>query len=125
MDFVAQIRRESELFYATADTADPSRPVTHCPDWSIADLVWHLGEVQWFWATIVETEADDPEKVEQAKPARPADYQELVAWGRSQVDHLIAVLEATPDDVRVWTWALDEADHTVGFIRRHQVQEAA
>jgi hypothetical protein len=38
---------------------------------------------------------------------------------------MISALEATPDDVAVWTWALDEKDHTVGFIRRHQVQEAA
>jgi hypothetical protein len=35
------------------------------------------------------------------------------------------VLEATPDDVAVWTWALDESGRNVGFVRRHQVQEAA
>ena len=34
-------------------------------------------------------------------------------------------LESTADDVPVWTWALDESDHNVGFVRRHQVQEAA
>lgn len=48
-----------------------------------------------------------------------------MAWGRSQAAHLLEVLAGTGDDVRVWTWALDEADHNAGFICRHQVQEAA
>jgi hypothetical protein len=38
---------------------------------------------------------------------------------------MVKLLEATPDDVPAWTWALRESDHSVGFIRRHQVQEAA
>jgi uncharacterized protein (TIGR03083 family) len=124
-DPIAAIRRESDRFYALAGSADPTRPVPSCPDWTVDDLVWHLGEVHWFWATDVELRAADPEQVEAAKPDRPAAYDELVAFGRVQADHMIAVLEATPDDVAVWTWALDEADHTAGFVRRHQVQEAA
>lgn len=125
MDFLAAIRRDSDRFYAAAEGADPTRPVPSCPDWTIADLVWHLGEVHWFWGTDVETRASDPAELEEAKPERPADYGELVAWGRAQADRIISLLEATPDDVPVWTWALNESDHTVGFIRRHQVQEAA
>ena len=23
--------------------------IEHCPDWSMADLVWHLASVHWFW----------------------------------------------------------------------------
>ena len=125
MDHLAAIRRESDLFYETAETADRTLGVPCCPDWTIVDLVWHLGEVHWFWATDIESRATDPEDVEKAKPPRPTDYQDLLAWGRSQADRMIHILEATPDDVSVWTWALDEADHSVGFIRRHQVQEAA
>lgn len=125
MDFLAAIRQESNRFYGTADDADPAGRVPGCPDWDIADLVWHLGEVHWFWGTDVELRATDPDDIERAKPARPADYGELVAWGRAQADRLLRVLDATRDDVPVWTWALDEADHTVGFVRRHQVQEAA
>ena len=125
MNFVAAIRRDSDRFYAAAERADPSRRVGSCPDWTIADLVWHLGEVHWFWGTDVEQRATDPEAIEQQKPARPAGYAELVAWGRSQADRLVRILEATPDDTPVWTWALQEQDHNVAFVRRHQVQEAA
>jgi uncharacterized protein (TIGR03083 family) len=125
VDFNDVIRRESELFYSTAQNADPELGVPCCPDWNTADLVWHLGEVHWFWATDVEMRATDATEVGRGKPSRPGDYGELVAWGRSQADRMVKLLEATPDDVKVWTWALKDADHTVGFIRRHQVQEAA
>jgi len=125
MDFLAAIRRDSDRFYAAADTADPTQPVPPCPDWTIADLVWHLGEVHWFWGTDVERRASGPEEMEKGRPARPADYGELVAWGRAQADRMIQLLEATADDVPVWTWALNESDHNVAFVRRHQVQEAA
>ena len=126
MDFLAAIRRESDRFHELASTADPEARIRSCPDWSVADLVWHLGEVHWFWASIVERRAADPEAVEADKPARPGDHAALLEFGRAQADRLVAVLEAAPDDtVPVWTWALADADHTVGFVRRHQVQEAA
>jgi uncharacterized protein (TIGR03083 family) len=124
-DPLGAIRLESDRFYALAAGADPGLRVPSCPDWSVADLVWHLGEVHWFWATDVELRATDPDAVEAAKPDRPGGYDEVVAFGRGQADRLLDVLRSTPDDVAVWTWALQEADHTVGFIRRHQVQEAA
>lgn len=123
MDPLAVIRQESERFYATADGADPDLAVPSCPDWSIADLVWHLGEVHWFWATDVETKATDPDVVEAAKPARPGEYPELIAWGRAQANRLVSILEQNDDATPVWTWS--PPHQTVGFIRRHQVQEAA
>lgn len=125
MDFLRSIRQDSDLFYATASGADRTRGVPCCPDWTVADLVWHLGEVHWFWAADIEQRASGPEQVEAGKPARPATYPDTIAWGRSQLERMLGVLESTPDDVGVWTWAPDKAGHTVGFVRRHQVQEAA
>jgi uncharacterized protein (TIGR03083 family) len=125
MDFLKSIRQDGELFYATAVTADPSLGVPCCADWTISDLVWHLGEVHWFWATVVEQRASDPKQVEAKKPVRPVTYPELISWGRSQLGHLSTALESTPDDVPVWTWAPEDSLHNVGFVRRHQVQESA
>jgi uncharacterized protein (TIGR03083 family) len=124
-DPLGAIRHESDRFYALAEAADASLAIPSCPDWNVADLVWHLAEVHWFWATDVELRATDPDTVEALKPDRPTGYDELVAFGRAQADRLVAALDATPDDVPVWSWALEEADHSVGFVRRHQVQEAA
>ncbi|MGH9209747.1 MAG: maleylpyruvate isomerase family mycothiol-dependent enzyme [Acidimicrobiales bacterium] len=123
MDFLASIRRDSDLFYATADDADPTLGVPSCPGWTIEDLVGHLGEVHWFWGTDIEMRATDPGSVEAAKPARPAGYQELVSWGRAQASRMVSILEQSDDATMVWTWS--PPHQTVGFVRRHQVQEAA
>jgi uncharacterized protein (TIGR03083 family) len=125
MNDLDAIRRESALFYATAEGADPALGVPSCPGWNVDDLVWHLGEVHWFWATDIEQRATDPEVVERSKPARPTGYGELLRWGRAQAARLLQLLDETPGETPVWTWALDEVDHTVAFVRRHQVQEAA
>lgn len=123
MDFLAVLRAESERFAELAATADPSRTVPSCPDWAIADLVWHLGEVQWFWAADIERRATDPASLESTKPSRPDSYDDLRSWGREQSAYLVDQLARTDDDVTVWTWS--PPHQTVGFIRRHQVQEAA
>jgi uncharacterized protein (TIGR03083 family) len=125
MDYLRWIRDEGERFYTLAPIADPTFGVPSRPDWTIVDLVWHLGEVHWFWASDVELRAGDPSEVEAHKPSRPDRYEGVVSWGRSQLDRLLDVLAATPDDIPVWTWSLDEFDRTVGFIRRHEVQETA
>jgi uncharacterized protein (TIGR03083 family) len=125
MDYLRLIRDEGERFYSSASAADPTFGVPSRSGFTIADLVWGLGEVHWFWASDIELRAREPAEVEASKPPRPARYEQAVSWGRSQLDRLLDVLSATPDDVPVWTWAVDEADHTVGFIRRHQVQETA
>ena len=123
MEPLVEIRRESEAFYATADLADPTRPVPSCPAWTVADLVWHLGEVHWFWGTVVELRATDQDAVEALKPARPAAYSELLAWGRSEAARMVDLLAGADDATPVWTWS--PPHQHVGFIRRHQVQEAA
>jgi uncharacterized protein (TIGR03083 family) len=125
MDFLKSIRQDGELFYATALGAYPSLGVPCCADWTVSDLVWHLGEVHWFWATVVEQRAGDPQQVEAGKPARPKSYAEVTRWGRSQLDHLSSALQSMPDDVPVWTWAREDSRHNVAFVRRHQVQETA
>lgn len=123
LDYLDAIRREGDVFYATASVADPALGVPSCPDWLVADLVWHLSEVHWFWGTIIEQRVPDESGLRAFERLdRPADYRELVALGRANLDRLISLLEATKDETPVWTWA---SQQDVGFIRRHQVQETA
>lgn len=121
--FTGWIRHEAERFHTVAETADPDAPVPSCPGWTVADLVWHLGEVHWFWASVVERRATDPEAVEADKPARPTDPSQLTTWARSQSERLLATLDVAEDSTPVWTWSPPHQD--VGFVRRHQVQETA
>ena len=116
--FLDHLRRESDRFLAVLAEADPRARVPSCPDWDAADLLWHLADVQWFWASVVE---DGLTSEEVEHPARPDSSDELMAFARAQADRLHRVLaESAPED-EAWTWS---DDHTVGFIRRRQAHEA-
>ena len=95
--------------------------VEHCPEWSVADLVWHLTEVHWFWAKIAAERPSAPPDVAD-RPARPSD-PELVGVFTAGAARLLEVLEAADPTAPCWTWAPQHQN--VGFIVRHQVQEAA
>jgi uncharacterized protein (TIGR03083 family) len=93
-------------------------PVPGCPGWSLADLVWHLAEVQHFWSWVVHTRASDPGAY--AGPARRPD-DELLAFGLAQSAELETVLAGADPAERVWTWAPRQ---DVGFVLRRQAMEA-
>ncbi|MEY2455180.1 MAG: hypothetical protein QOK06_274 [Acidimicrobiaceae bacterium] len=126
MDAAAQldaVRRESTVFYDTAEAArDRAAPVPSCPEWSVDDLIWHLAEVHWFWATIAEQRIAEASGLETLPhPERPPS-DELIAFGRAQLDHLLEAITGVDPSTPVWTWAHRQ---DIGFIQRHQVQEAA
>jgi uncharacterized protein (TIGR03083 family) len=93
-------------------------PVPGCPDWHMADLVWHLAEVQHFWAWVVRTRAEDPSTYRE--PARRPD-DELLGFLAAAAADLETVLAGADPAQRVWTWA---PRRDVGFVLRRQAQEA-
>ena len=66
MDYLAHLRADSERFAQALNTCDPTTPVPSCPDWTASDLLWHLGEVQLFWGTIVAERLSDPDPADEA-----------------------------------------------------------
>lgn len=119
-DMLDAIARHSGGFADAAAGNLPAR-VEHCPDWTVADLVWHLTEVHWFWATIVEQRLDTPPD-DGNRPARGGD-EGLLEKFRQGALHLVEVLSGADPSSHVWTWAPAQQD--VAFVARHQVQEAA
>jgi uncharacterized protein (TIGR03083 family) len=93
-------------------------PVPCCPDWRLADLVWHLAEVQHFWAWVVRTRAEDPSGY--AEPDRRPD-DELMGYVAAAAADLETVLAGADPAQRVWTWAPRQ---DVAFVLRRQAQEA-
>jgi uncharacterized protein (TIGR03083 family) len=108
------------LSLAAAAEGGFALPVTGCPGWSVADLVWHVLEVQQFWGAIVAGRIQDPAEVHH--PVRPADDAELLPRLRAGAATLVEALRSADPDEPVWTWA---ARKDAGFVVRHQVQEAA
>lgn len=117
--YLEHIRVESALFRRVLADCDPEARVPTCPDWSAADLLWHLANVQRFWAGII---VDRPvEKDEADKPERPVAYAELLAAFDEWSTALVDALEGVDVKEEAWTWS---DDHTVGFILRRQAHEA-
>jgi uncharacterized protein (TIGR03083 family) len=92
--------------------------VPGCPDWRLNDLVWHLSEVQRFWAWVVRTQAPDPSTY--VEPLRHPD-DELLGFLAAVSAELETVLAGADPAQRVWTWAPQQ---DVAFVLRRQVQEA-
>lgn len=107
--------------FAESTRGNLQAPVEHCPGWTVADLVWHLTEVHWFWATIAEERPDSPPD-ESRRPGRPDD-DGLVDAFVAGAARLVQVLRQADQSASCWTWAPRRQD--VAFITRHQVQEAA
>ncbi len=81
-----------------AGVPDAAR-VPSCPDWSAADLLWHLTEVQGFWATIVEEGLHTDEEVHAVlAPPRRADRGAALAQFDAVSARLRAGLAAARDD---------------------------
>ena len=93
-------------------------PVPGCPGWTLADLVWHLSEVQHFWTSIVATRAADPSAY--VPPTRHPD-DELLGFVTAVSAELETALRGADPAERVWTWAPQQ---DVAFVLRRQVQEA-
>lgn len=125
MEPISLIRTEAQRLADVLAGVDPAMPVPTCPGWTASDLLWHLGEVHWFWANVLSrgavTEAD-VEQIEQDKPVRPESMAELVAFRDRSTEALLAELATLDDADHRWTWV--PAEQTVGFTRRMQVYEA-
>jgi uncharacterized protein (TIGR03083 family) len=92
--------------------------VPGCPDWDLADLVWHLAEVQHFWGWLLRTRATSPAGY--PEPARPADDQ-LLALAAQRARELVDALTGADPGDPIWTWAPQQ---DVAFALRRQAQEA-
>jgi uncharacterized protein (TIGR03083 family) len=119
-DYVQHIREESRRFREVLTTCDPSARVPGCPDWTAADLLWHLAEVQWFWATTMRNRPAAPRE-EDPGPTRPESYDGLLAAFDEHSAALVRELERADPAEEAWSWS---SEQTVGFTYRRQAHEA-
>jgi uncharacterized protein (TIGR03083 family) len=121
LDYLTHLARDSARFVEVLQQTPAEARVPTCPDWDANDLLWHLGEVQWFWGTIAGrglTASEDVDTLERVD--RPSNRDDLLAFFRAasgDLHHNLAANPATP----AWTWSDEQ---TVGFIRRRQAHEA-
>jgi uncharacterized protein (TIGR03083 family) len=102
--------------------------VPTCPEWTLLDLVQHLGAVHRTWAGAVNAGPADSPPVESASEsagAPPRAREPLLAWSAARTQHLLDTLREAGPDRGCWTWwGPSESPQTSGAVARHQVQEA-
>ncbi|GAC1412437.1 MAG: maleylpyruvate isomerase family mycothiol-dependent enzyme [Actinomycetota bacterium] len=114
--YLREIVAESEALALAAEGSLDAR-VPACPEWSMADLVWHVGAVHNFWGQIVERRLQSP--ADGTRPQRPPD-EDLIGMLRAGVPRLVETLRDADDAASIWGWSRNK---TIGFVPRRMAQE--
>ncbi len=95
------------------------RPIPACPGWSMADLMWHMGEVLVFWEQVIVKRALDTSELKWID--RPTDT-DLVEWYHTGVASALRTLETSDPSMPCWTWT---GTQNVDWIIRRMAHESA
>lgn len=105
MDFATALIAENAAFADLLRDADLSIPVPTCPEWTLEQLMRHVGRGdRWCAQIVAEQSMDfiDPRTVEGGKP--PAGRDNEIAWLQAGPRQLIDAVAATGADTAVWTF---------------------
>jgi uncharacterized protein (TIGR03083 family) len=110
---------------ASAPTLDVQVPT--CPEWTLFDLVQHLGDGRRSWAATIAAGPDASAKVvPEGAPAVPREREALPAWSAAATQELLDALREAGPDRGCWTWwGTSQSPQTSGAVARHQLQEIA
>jgi uncharacterized protein (TIGR03083 family) len=131
LEQLEQIEQRAAAFReAVAAASDLSARVPGCPDWTIIDLLEHLGEVHRSWAAAVR--AGDPSAPPSPgargleMPPSDSPASALLHWSAASTQELLEALREFGPERPCWTWWQERhAPRTASAVARHQVQETA
>ncbi|MEA3019915.1 MAG: hypothetical protein QOI47_1439 [Actinomycetota bacterium] len=121
-ELIDALAAEGGLLVAAVERGDPDAPVPTCPEWTLRELVRHVGGIH-RWATrIVSERATGPieESLETVAGGWPED-QDLAAWCRAGHLLLVDALHTAPVDLECWTFL--RAPSPRAFWARRQLHE--
>ncbi|MGC9498658.1 maleylpyruvate isomerase family mycothiol-dependent enzyme [Streptomyces sp. WG7] len=104
--------------------ADLSATVPTCPDWTLEDLVRHVGRALRWTELIVRTRAEEDVAIDRAPGAAGPDVRgdaaALESWLAESAATVVHALREAGPEGRAWSWS---GDHTAGFWARRMTHE--
>ncbi|MGA8117687.1 MAG: maleylpyruvate isomerase family mycothiol-dependent enzyme [Actinocatenispora sp.] len=96
----------------SAAVAGPDAPVPTTPEWTIADLVAHVGQTQNWAAEIIERRITDPTQLPTEMAVLPADPGEWQAWLSESAQRFVSACSDDAFDAPVFNAAGDQRSGT-------------
>ncbi len=123
LDYISSIRDNASALADAAESAGCDANVPSCPEWTVADLLEHMGTVhRWAAANCSRAPSDQFMRSSESGITAPADRSARPVWVREGAALLTDTLaEHSPDDP-CWTFA---PPATVSFWSRRQAHETA
>jgi uncharacterized protein (TIGR03083 family) len=107
---------------AVAPRLDAQVPT--CPEWTLFDLVRHLGVGRRAWAATVAAGPTATAKAAPGGPDAPRDREALLEWMADSTRAMLDALAEAGPDRGVWTWwDRSQSPRTCHAVARHQLQE--
>ncbi|MEH0829248.1 MULTISPECIES: maleylpyruvate isomerase family mycothiol-dependent enzyme [unclassified Micromonospora] len=130
LEFPALLRlideRSTAFRAAVASAPSLDVQVPTCPEWTLFDLVQHLGEGRRSWAATIAAGPTASAKSSSEGPAAPREREALLAWSAASTQQLLDALREAGPDRGCWTWwGTSQSPQTCGAVARHQLQEIA
>jgi uncharacterized protein (TIGR03083 family) len=124
-EYVDAVRTETAALIAAAEAAGADAPVPSCPEWTVSDLLAHIGRVQNWAASVVERRTTEPVRFRDLEKP-PEDAAGRLAYAREVGARLADALGSVAPGTPIWTFATDGYGvGTAGFWQRRQAHEAA
>jgi uncharacterized protein (TIGR03083 family) len=114
------VQAEGERFIAAAQRVDATSRVPSCPDWTVTELVEHMGGVHRWAGEHVARLSQVRLRSEDLGFEGPTGPEDFARWLRSGLDELVQKLRAGDPDAEIWGWG---ADKHVRFWSRRMLHE--
>jgi uncharacterized protein (TIGR03083 family) len=119
-EYIESVKVESDALVEAA-RGNLERPVPSCPEWTVADLVGHMGSVYGRVSAILASGGEPPSG---GGPEPPSDQDALLSWFGQVRDQLVADLAAHRPEDPAWAF-VSSAPQNAGWWCRRQAFESA
>jgi uncharacterized protein (TIGR03083 family) len=117
--YASELEAETDRLAAAAGRQSPAASVPTCPDWTVRDLVTHVGSGHRYATRVIDE--GRTELMPWAASEPPAEQSEWAGWLLTGARGLTGAVHQCGFDSKIWTW--QPAHQTPGFWLRRMLHD--